>query len=186
MHFRYKCFINWPIGLDIFVPYFCKVFCKNMLNTDHSTDAQNPDPRKQDAIFSLFIFEETEKLSVVSTKTPLNVSVPFVFHTNIHIVYFKTVRGHVDIRFASWSNVMKKMKFAAENWILCKKCDISKTVKYIDPLRDGFGNYLAQNHFRKQKLKSGITFKNWKQKYDKRVFTKSAKTMSNSWNLERK
>ena len=35
-----------------------------MLNTDHSTDAQSPAPRTQnsDAFFSLFIFEETEKL----------------------------------------------------------------------------------------------------------------------------
>ena len=70
---------------------------------------------------------------------------------------------------------MKKMKFVAENWIFCKKCDISKTVKYIDKHGDGFGDYLEQNHSRKQKLKSGITFKNWKQKYEKRGFTKSAK-----------
>ena len=35
-----------------------------MLNTDHSTDTQSPDPRTQNsvAIFCLFIFEETEKL----------------------------------------------------------------------------------------------------------------------------
>ena len=34
-----------------------------MLNTDHSTDSQTPDPHTQnsDAIFSWFIFEETEK-----------------------------------------------------------------------------------------------------------------------------
>ena len=35
-----------------------------MLNTDHSSYAQRPDPRTQnsDTFFSLFIFEETEKL----------------------------------------------------------------------------------------------------------------------------
>ena len=35
-----------------------------MLNIDQSTDAQSPDLRTQnsDAFFSLFIFEETEKL----------------------------------------------------------------------------------------------------------------------------
>ena len=35
-----------------------------MLNTDHSTDAQSPDSCTQnsDAIYSLLIFEETEKL----------------------------------------------------------------------------------------------------------------------------
>ena len=37
---------------------------KNMFNTDPSTDTQSPDSRTQnsDAFFSLFIFEETEKL----------------------------------------------------------------------------------------------------------------------------
>ena len=65
---------------------------------------------------------------------------------------------------------MKKMKYAAENWIFCKKCDISKTEKYIDKHGDCFGDYLAQNHSRQQKLKSGITFKNWKQKYEKKGF----------------
>ena len=47
-----------------------------MLNTDHSTDAQSPDSRRQnsDAFFSLFIFEEIENLKVVSPKTPLNIS----------------------------------------------------------------------------------------------------------------
>ena len=67
-----------------------------------------------------------------------------------------------------------------------KKCDISQTVKYIDKHGHGFGDYLVQNHDRKQKLKSGITFKNWKQKYEKRIFTKSVETMSNTWNLEQK
>ena len=35
-----------------------------MLNTDHRTDAQSPDPITQnsEASFSLFIFEETETL----------------------------------------------------------------------------------------------------------------------------
>ena len=35
-----------------------------MLNTDRSTDAQSPDSRIQnsDAIYSFFIFQETEKL----------------------------------------------------------------------------------------------------------------------------
>ena len=36
--------MNWHMGLDVFVIYFSK-FCKNMLNTDHSTDAQSSDPR---------------------------------------------------------------------------------------------------------------------------------------------
>ena len=43
-------------------------------------------------------------------------------------------------------------------------------LKYIDKHKDGFGDYLEQNHSRKQKLKSGITFKNWKQKYEKKGF----------------
>ena len=107
-----------------------------------------------------------KNFKVLSTKKKTsNVSEPFFFHTNIHIVYFKTVRGHVDIQFALWPNVMKKMKFATENWIFCEKCDISKTVKYIDKHRNSFGDYLDQNHSRKQNLKSGITFNNWKQNF---------------------
>ena len=65
---------------------------------------------------------------------------------------------------------MKKIKFAAENWIFCKKCEILKTVKHIDKQKNGLGDYPEQNHSLKQKLKSGITFKNWKQKCEKRGF----------------
>ena len=66
---------------------------------------------------------------------------------------------------------MKKMKFGAENRIFFgKKCDISKTVKYINKHVDGFGDYLEQNHSRKQKVKSCISFKNSKQKNERKGF----------------
>ena len=47
--------------------------------------------------FSALILYRCSLDTFYSIKTPFNVSVPFLFHTNIHIVYFKTVRGHVDV-----------------------------------------------------------------------------------------
>ena len=65
-----------------------------------------------------------DKLKVISIKKTLNVSIQFFFHAYIHIVYYNTLWGLVNIQFASLPNVMKKMKFVAENGIFCKKCDI--------------------------------------------------------------
>ena len=69
------------------------------------------------------------------------------FQANKHIVYFKAVRGFVNIQFASWPNVMKTIKYLAENGIfLGKICTIQNTVQYIGKRWDGFGVHLEQNY----------------------------------------
>ena len=66
--------------------------------------------------FLLFLFRKTN-FDWIQLIKPLDTSVQIFFHANIRIIHFKTVPGFVDIQFASWPNVMKKMKFHAENGI---------------------------------------------------------------------
>ena len=108
-----------------------------------------------------------------------NISVPFFFHTNIHIVYFKTFRGLVEIQFASWPNVMKKIIFAAEIVFFVKSVIFQK-LKYIYKHRDGFGGHLEQ----KQSLKLDVAFKNWIPKMPKRFLPKALKQchIAEIWN----
>ena len=134
-----------------------------------------------------FLLRKTNFNWIQLKKRQLDISVHIFCHASIHIIYSKTVAGFVDIQFASWTTVMKKMKFLAENWFfLVKSTILKKDTIYRKKHRASFGGHLQQNHSRKQKVKSDIAFRNWIQNSEKKVYTKSAKTMSYYCNMWRK
>ena len=58
-----------------------------------------------------------------STKKIVRFLLRFFLQAKVHNVYFKTVPGFLDIKFASWPKVMKKVKFPPKKcvWFFHKK-----------------------------------------------------------------